>query len=318
MSQRFSNFADLADHYAEQVASPDYGTAFMEQTEMARLSIAEEPTTAEMPDPDKAQAALEMIMATVFDLFRDTRMEDFSGEVAWGIANSFHVVAKRLDDREDAASQKLAELLKTWDPSEVYQTEVEDLTMTARSLSECRDAMECMREHAARIYHVETGRPFSPVRGSRVASKATASMIEARDYIASRAQQRREQYAPSGAVVAFSGGQTWADHELIWEHLDCIKVRIPSMILATTAQNKGADVIAASWAAKNDVKVVLCRLDRALGNRAAFVRNDRIVGFRPVEAIVCSGTGIQANLADKLRTAGVPLHVLRERSAMHG
>ena len=175
-----------------------------------------------------------------------------------------------------------------------------------------------MREHAARIYHVETGRPFSPVRGSRVASKATASMIEARDYIASRAQQRREQYAPSGAVVAFSGGQTWADHELIWEHLDCIKVRIPSMILATTAQNKGADVIAASWAAKNDVKVVLCRLDRALGNRAAFVRNDRIVGFRPVEAIVCSGTGIQANLADKLRTAGVPLHVLRERSAMHG
>jgi hypothetical protein len=160
MSTRFTNFVDLADHYAEQVATPDYGSAFMEQTEMARLSIADAPTNAEMPDPDKAQAALEMIMATVFDLFRDTRMEDFSAEVAWGFANSFHVVAKRLDDREDATSQKLTELLKAWDPSEVYQTEVEELTMAARSLSECRDAMECLREHAARIYHVETDDPF--------------------------------------------------------------------------------------------------------------------------------------------------------------
>jgi hypothetical protein len=318
MTPRFSNFADLADHYAEQIATPDYGSAFMEQTEIARMSIAAEPTSAEMPDPDKAQAALEMIMATVFDLFRDTRMEDFSAEVAWGIANSFHVVAKRLDDREDAATQKLTELLKTWDPSEVYQNEVEELTTEARSLSECRDAMACLREHAAKIYHVETGRPFSPVRGSRVASKATASMIEARDFIASRAQQRREQYAPSGAVVVFSGGQGWADHALIWEYLDCVKARVPSMILATTAQNKGADVIAASWAAKNEVKVVLCKLDRSLGNRAAFVRNDRMVGFKPVEAIVCSGTGIQANLADKLRSAGVPLHILREAQVRHG
>lgn len=318
MTHRFSNFADLADHYAEQIATPDYGSAFMEHTQMARMGIADEPTSAEMPDPDKAQAAMEMIMATVFDLFRDTRMDDFSAEIAWGIANSFHVVAKRLDDREDAATRKLTEMLKTWDPSEVYQTEVEELTMEARSLTECRDAMECMREHAAKIYHVETGRPFSPVRGSRVASKTTASMIEARDYIAGRAQQRREQYAPSGAVVAFSGGQTWTDHELIRDYLDCIKQRVPSMVLATTAQNKGADVIAASWAAKNDVKVVLCKLDRALGNRAAFVRNDRIVGLRPVEAIVCSGTGIQANLADKLRGAGVPLHVLRETQALHG
>jgi hypothetical protein len=193
MTDRFSNFADLAEHYAREVATPDYARAFMEQTELAKLSIEHEPSSIEMPDPDTAQAAIEMMLATVFDLFRDTRMEDFAREVAWGIANSFHVVAKRLDDREDAMANRLQEKLREYDPSEVYATDLEDITMQARSLAECRDAMECMRDHAARIYLVETGRPFSPVRGSRVSSKTNASMIEARDYLAAQKAQRREQ-----------------------------------------------------------------------------------------------------------------------------
>jgi hypothetical protein len=166
--------------------TPDYAAAFMEQTELAKLSIEHEPSAAEMPDPDVAQAAIEMMLATVFDLFRDTRMEDMASEVAWGIANSFHVVAKRLDNREDSMANRLQEKLREYDPSEVYATDLEDLTMQARSLAECRDAMECMRDHAAKIYLVETGRPFSPVRGSRVSSKTNASMIEARDYLAAQ------------------------------------------------------------------------------------------------------------------------------------
>ena len=89
MTDRFSNFADLAEHYAREIATPDYARAFMEQTELAKLSIEHEPSAAEMPDPEVAQAAIEMMLATVFDLFRDTRMEDFASEVAWGIANSF-------------------------------------------------------------------------------------------------------------------------------------------------------------------------------------------------------------------------------------
>lgn len=212
MTDRFSNFADLAEHYAREIATPDYARAFMEQTELAKLSIEHEPSAAEMPDPDVAQAAIEMMLATVFDLFRDTRMEDFASEVAWGIANSFHVVAKRLDDREDSMANRLQEKLREYDPSEVYATDLEDLTMQARSLAECRDAMECMRDHAARIYLVETGRPFSPVRGSRVSSKTNASMIEARDYLAAQKAQRREQFAPSGPVVVFSVVTNNLDH----------------------------------------------------------------------------------------------------------
>ena len=59
------------------------------------------------------------------------------------------------------------------------------------------------------------------------------------------------------------------------------------------------------------VKVVAFRLDRKLGNRAGFVRNERMVGLNPVEAIVCEGSGIQQNLATRLRAQGVPMHILR-------
>lgn len=315
MTNRFSNFTDFAEHYAEIVAAPDYASAFAEQTEIAKMSIAEEPTSAEMPDPENAKSAIELMLATVFDLFRDTRMEDFSAEVAWGIANSFHVVAKRLDDREDSVAQKLKEKLREYDPSEVYATDVEDLTIQARSLSEARDAMECMRDHAAKIYLVETGRPFSPVRGSRVSSKSNASMIEAHDYLAGEAARRREKYAPQGPVVTFSGGQDFTDIAQVNDYLDSIRERIPNMVLATTAQNKGADVIAATWASRNEVTLVLCKVNSAHGRSAPFRRNERMLAFKPVEAMVCGGGGIQANFADTMRKARVPIHVLRDEAS---
>ena len=58
MTDRFSNFADLAEHYAREVATPDYARAFMEQTEFAKLSIEHEPSSSEMPSPSVATSAL--------------------------------------------------------------------------------------------------------------------------------------------------------------------------------------------------------------------------------------------------------------------
>ncbi|NML96313.1 hypothetical protein [Novosphingobium olei] len=39
MTDRFSNFADLAEHLAREIATPDCAWTFMEQTEFAKLSI---------------------------------------------------------------------------------------------------------------------------------------------------------------------------------------------------------------------------------------------------------------------------------------
>jgi len=113
-----------------------------------------------------------MMLATVFDLFRDTRMEDFASEVAWGIANSFHVVAKRLDDREDAMANRLQEKLREYDPSEVYATGLRGHHRAGRAaLPNAATRWSPSRDHpAAQSYLVETGRPFSPwcaARGCR-------------------------------------------------------------------------------------------------------------------------------------------------------
>lgn len=312
---KFTSFADLASVVAEAQAddhrSTLYGQAFCEPGELSQLSVIEAPETLDMPDPDQARAGVELIVQTMFDILRDTRLEPFAADLAWGFVNSFHVVAKRIEGREDDAADTLRDLARNYDPSEIYAVELEDTQLVCQTLQGCREAMECMRDHAGDVYRVETGRPFSPVRGSKVSSAHSASLVEARDYLAGRAAKRREQFAPEGPVVAFSGGQQWNDVDLIWRRLDAIRERVSAMVLATTAQSKGCDAVATAWAAARGVTVVQFRLDRSKGNRAAFVRNDKLLALKPVEAVVCEGSGIQANLAQKLRAAGVPLHILR-------
>jgi len=295
---RFANFAALANHFADQAdafsrdenQSHGYATSFIEQNDLAKLSIVDAPEALDMPDPQMARYAVEMVMTTLFDVFRDTRMESYAADLAWGFVNSFHMVAKRIENREDDAAKDLGELARCFDPSEIYATELEDKQLLAQTLFDARQAM-----------------------GSRVSSGFTASQIEAKDFLAMRSRSRREEYAPTGPVVAFSGGSKgWEDHELIWDRLDNIKARVPEMILVTTAQTKGCDQIAAAWASSRGVKLVMFRLQGSATDRTAgFKRNDKIVDLRPVEAIVCEGSGLQANLAQKLRQAGTPIHIIR-------
>src|SRR3546814_18525779 len=98
--------------------------------------------------------------------------------------------------------------------------------------------MECMRDHAAEVYRVATGRPYSPTRGSRVSSGVTASMIDARNYLAERARARREQFPPEGPVVAFSAAHVCDDHEMLCRGPHSIKAHMPVLLLATTPHTK--------------------------------------------------------------------------------
>lgn len=85
---------------------------------------------------------------------------------------------------------------------------------------------------------------------------------------------------------------------------------MPEMVLATTAQDKGCDAIAAAWAARSGVKLIAFTLDRRLGQRAGFARNEAMLKLKPVEAIVCEGSGLQSHLARMVRAQGVPAHFL--------
>jgi hypothetical protein len=221
------------------------------------------------------------------------------------------MTARQIENREDDAARKLGELARNFDPSEIYAVELEETQLLCQTLQGCREAMEAMRDHAAAVYRCETGRPFQATRGSQT-SKAgvTASQIQARDYLAARASQRREQFAPTGPVVVISGGMEWHDHEMIWSCLDEIKERVPNMVLATSGMKKGVDAIASAWAAKRQVHAVHFVPNRNHGNRAGFIRNENMVKQNPVEAIVCEGSSVQKDLAQGLRRAGVPLHIM--------
>ena len=163
--QKFNSFADLANARIELADSRDgivesYDGAFVEHSDLAKLSIIDEPIAAEMPDPDMARRAVEMAIGTIFDVLKDTRMEEFAQQLAWGMVNSFHMTARLAEGREDDAAKKLGELARHFDPSEIYAVELEETQALCQTLQGCREALEAMRDHAADVYRVETGRVY--------------------------------------------------------------------------------------------------------------------------------------------------------------
>src|SRR3546814_13007919 len=95
--------------------------------------------------------------------------------------------------------------------------------------------------------------------------------------------------------------------------LDQIKARVPHMTLVTTGQRKGADAIAAAWAARpeNSVPLVAYGLYGS-GRKTAFNRNRKLAELKPVEALLCEGWGLPANIYKLLRKAGVPIPAFKK------
>ena len=311
--RRIGRFADLKDLYAETIATPEFRAAFGDPMPLSIVEPGEQPGEHEMPEPLAAQADCAGVIATLFDLLTDTRLEPLAAEIAWGFVNSFHFVAGKLARREDGLAQQLGELARAPDMSEVYTTELEGKQLECQSLAEQREAIECMRDYAAEMYRACSGWPWSPARGTRASSASSASQIAAQDFLRARALAARERHLPEGPIVVFSGPAQWHDWEQLWQRLDQVKARVPHMTLVTTGQRKGADAIAAAWAARpgTDVPLVAYGLYGS-GRKVAFTRNRKLVELKPVEAILCEGSGLQANLYQLLHQAGVPIHAFRK------
>lgn len=148
---RLSHFADLAQHYSDMVASPPYVRAFGEEIATAQLSVYDEPCDDALPDAREAQLCVEQITAHVFDLFAATRLESFAARIAWGVVNSFHRVASQVEAQEEAVAQKLGELARSYDPSEIYQVEIEETQRVCQSLSASRPLNEGQLQAAIKI-----------------------------------------------------------------------------------------------------------------------------------------------------------------------
>jgi hypothetical protein len=308
---RVSSFADLPDLYADMTAIPDFVASFGDPIPLSIAEPGDEPHEHAMPDPIAAQAECGGIVASIFDLFAETRLESLSAEIAWGIVNSFHFVVGKLERREDELADRIRDMARRLEPGEVFTKDLEDTQLECQSLAEQRAAMEAMRDHAGLMYRTYTGRPWAPSRGSRASHVTTASQISALDFLRARSERRRDRYDPQGPVVVVSGPADWHDWRIIWNRLDQIRARIPNIVLVTTGQRLGVDASAAAWASQRGVVCIAFGLYGRTNGRA-FKRNRDLADLAPVEAILCEGSGIQSGLYDLFNPAQgrrVPTHV---------
>jgi hypothetical protein len=292
-----SSLADLPELYAELTATTDFEASFGDPLPLSIIAPDEGPGEYSMPEPIAAQAECGGIIAAIFDLLGDTRLDALAPELAWGFVNSFHFVATKLESREDRLADTLRDMARRMEPGEVFTRELEDTQLECQSVAEQRAAMEALRDYAAAMYRACAGRPWSPAKGSRASHVTTASQISALDFLRARSERRRDRYDPQGPVVVVSGPQDWHDWRIIWNRLDQIKARIPHMVLVTTGQRLGTDAAAAAWAAQRGVVCIAFGL-YGRGNGKAFRRNRNIADLMPVEALLCEGSGIQSSLYD--------------------
>lgn len=311
-NQSIDRFSDLPTLYAQMTATPEFQAAFGEPLILSIVEPGDQPGEHEMPEPFAAQAECGGIVAAIFDLFTGTRLEPLAPEIAWGLVNSFHFVASKLERREDSLAQEVGELARNLEMSEVYGSTLEEKQLLCQSTAEQRQAIECMRDYAAEMYRAQSGWPWSPARGTKASSASSASQIAALDFLRARQLATRERHMPQGPIVVVTGPAVWHDWEAIWERLDAIYARVPHMTLVTTGQRRGVDQIAAAWAARRETRVPVVAFGLyGSGRKTAFTRNRKILDLKPVEAILCEGSGVQANLYQLLREASVPIHAFR-------
>lgn len=293
-----------------------FQVAFQELSSGGFSIRGEDSQDCDMPDPGQAKAACEEIISTLFQVFGDTRLDKDARDIAWKVVNAFHTQHTSIEKRLDRAQFEMKELVRMDDTSEIGSVELEEKTQDCRALEEASEAIACCRDYMGQVYASETGQAWTPRSGSMVTSGRSASQIEAREFEAARREKKRQQHAPDGIIVGFCGSDPWDDVEAIFGMLDRAKTRHPQMVLAYTGQRKGGDVVAASWADKNNVHLVKYAPDfQRDGNRAGFLRNDRMVALNPVAMIVCEGSGIQANMAQKSKAKGIPVVFMKRAKA---
>lgn len=269
----------------------------------------DEPDPRPLPDPAKLQGAV----ADVFDAFvatlSDTRLEPDLETLLWGFVNIFHRRIDRIERELDSneAAQRASQ--RDQDGSEVRSVELERLIGEGATLLERRSSFEFLRETAAELFSVHTGSAWRPRAGSMVnRTVLTAAMIDSRDFLAAKRRAETEVMMPKGPKVALSGGLDFNDHRLVWDRLDKAHAKHPDMVLLHGGAPRGAEKIAACWADARQVTQIAFKPDWVKHAKAApFKRNDAMLAALPIGVMVFGGNGIQANLADKARTFGIPV-----------
>jgi hypothetical protein len=243
-------------------------------------------------------------------------MEPDLEDLLWSTVNLFHRAGDRVERELDSNEQAQKRSQKDQDGSEIRSVELERLIAEGMTLIERRNVFELTRDQAAELFETHTGSTWRPRAGSMVNHRAlTSAMIDSRDFLAAKRRADTEVMLPPGPKIAFTGGYECNDHQAIWATLDRVHAKHTGMVLLHGGSPKGAEKIAACWAAARKVPQVAFKPDFTRHRNAApFKRNDQLLEVLPIGVVVFPGSGISDNLADKARKLGIPLFDFRKGS----
>jgi hypothetical protein len=293
--------------------------AQLAQLELGHLSIDRNsgPVSTALPESEAVEQTLAGVWSDLMALFPETAIEEDCEEIAWGLVNIFHRAACMRSAEIDRATDEIRCLLASADGSEVHSSELERQVGRARAAEAAMLGLEAFREAAARLYINETGRSWRPAGGSRLNHSAalTSAVVDGRDFLRARAESRKRAAMPEGTPVLFAGGRlsfaTAADAKTlanaVWATLDKVRERVADIVLVHGGDSKGLDRIAAAWAERRKVAQVAFGLDRRLGARAGFRRNEQMLSLAPRCLVAFAGNGVLERLVIAAKEKGIPV-----------
>ena len=269
----------------------------------------DEPDPRPLPQGKAITAAVADIFDALVATLRDTRLEPDLEDLLWSTVNLFHRATGRIERELDDNEQSQQKSQREQNGSEVRSVELERLTAEGITLIERRNTMELFRDLATEHFEMHTGSPWRPRSGSLVNHRTlTSAVIDSRDFLAARRRRETETMMPPGPKIALTGGLDFNEVSLIWDRLDKVYTRHPDMVLLLGGSPRGAELIAAKWAANRKVPQIAFKPDWTRHGKAApFKRNDAILDELPIGVMVFPGNGIQQNLRDKARKLGMPV-----------
>jgi hypothetical protein len=283
--------------FADQLAGLD----------LSGFSIGPAPVTStDYPVREAVSQTLEAVWSDLFALTSGTALEADAEDLGWGFVNLFHRSAERKATALDRATDEVRALVASADGSEVHTTDLEEHIERAQCAESSMLALEEMREIAAMLYLNEFGSSWRPVSSSRLnhARNLTSAVVQGRDFLRARREAKRAAAMPEGTPVVFGGGRmrfasdvdAMAFANNLWGTLDKVRDRVPDMVLVHGGDGKGADRIAASWAERHDIPQLTFALDRKLGARAGFKRNEQMLSLDPRYVVAFPGNGVLERL----------------------
>ena len=285
--------------------------------ELGHLSI-QRYTTATATDLLQEEAisqTLAAIWSDLFALFPETALEDDAEEIAWAFVNLFHRAATKRLAQMDRATDEIRCLLASADGSEVHTGQMEAEVERARAAEAAMLGLEAIRETAALLYMRETGHSWRPAGSSRLnhGANCTSAVVDGREFIRARAENRRKAAMPEGTPVLFAGGRLTFDTDEqakalannVWDTLDKVRDRVADIVLVHGGDSKGVDRLAAAWAEQRNVPQLAFGLDSRLGQRAGFKRNDQMLSLGPRYLVAFAGNGVLERLVVQAKEKGV-------------